>query len=386
MRIAFIGPFGFHPNKTMRSRAFRLAIELVKRGHEVAMFMPPWQTPEEAGKVWQEDGVDITYVDLGGGIIGITKRLVDICLAWQPDVVHCFKPKAYSGLVAWWLWQTKRNDLKLVMDTDDWEGKGGWNDRAPYSPIQKRFFHWQEQWGMRNCHALTVASKTLQNLAVGSGVKPNQITYLPNGSGIGKPSDDVAKRRAELGLTNRPTLMLYTRLFEYDSKRLVEILKQVKAEIPELAVPLVGAVLFDEESADFRTQLTSANLTDTIIDIGWLDEADLPDTLASADVGIYLIDDTLLNRTKCPVKLVDMIACGLPVVAEAVGQVKEYIPEASGLLFPVGDIAGISGEIIHLLQHPDTHTPLVSRGLTHINAHFTWQRQAEVLELLYEKI
>jgi hypothetical protein len=48
MRIAMIGPFGFHPNKTMHSRALGLARPLVERGHQVAIFMPPWQTPAEA--------------------------------------------------------------------------------------------------------------------------------------------------------------------------------------------------------------------------------------------------------------------------------------------------------------------------------------------------
>lgn len=368
----------------MRARAFQLARELVKLGHDVKLFMPPWQTPNEANTSWEEDGVQIEYVSVTGGTIGITRRLVKACLAWKPDVVHCFKPKAYSGLVAWWLWQTKQNDLRIIMDTDDWEGKGGWNDRASYSPIQKRFFHWQEQWGMNHCHGLTVASKTLQNLAVGSGVSPSNIVYVPNGTGIGKPSDHVAKRRAELGLTDRPALMLYTRLFEYDTSRLITILSQVKEAIPDLAVPLVGAVLFDDEAVDFRQQLDDANLTETIIDIGWLDEADLPDTLAAADVGIYLIDDNLLNRTKCPVKLVDMIQVGLPVVAEAVGQVKEYVPHTSGLLFNVGDIAGISQTIIHLLNNSNDRIRVAKQGMSHIDQAYTWAKQAVVLEALYE--
>ncbi|MCZ7673362.1 MAG: hypothetical protein M5U34_42740 [Chloroflexi bacterium] len=47
--------------------------------------------------------------------------------------------------------------LRLIVDSDDWEGWGGWNDRAPYSPLQKRFFAWQEQWGGATATPLTVA-------------------------------------------------------------------------------------------------------------------------------------------------------------------------------------------------------------------------------------
>ncbi|MFO7540604.1 MAG: hypothetical protein R6X32_21415 [Chloroflexota bacterium] len=37
MRIAMIGPFGFHPNKTMHSRARGLARPLVEFGHQEAI-------------------------------------------------------------------------------------------------------------------------------------------------------------------------------------------------------------------------------------------------------------------------------------------------------------------------------------------------------------
>lgn len=94
MRIAMVGPFGFHPKKTMRARAFRLARPLARRGHEVTLFMPPWHTPEEAGRQWAEDGVAIHYTMLQGGVLGITRSLLRETLAFRPDVVHCFKPKA----------------------------------------------------------------------------------------------------------------------------------------------------------------------------------------------------------------------------------------------------------------------------------------------------
>ncbi|MCA9945339.1 MAG: hypothetical protein KC449_17770, partial [Anaerolineales bacterium] len=93
MRIAMVGPFGLHPNKTMAIRALGLARPFAQQGHAVKLFMPPWQTPAEADKSWQVDGVELRYVPLNGGVLGISRRLVRELLAWQRDVVHCFKPK-----------------------------------------------------------------------------------------------------------------------------------------------------------------------------------------------------------------------------------------------------------------------------------------------------
>ncbi len=383
MRIAMVGPFGLHPNKTMRSRAFSLAHELVRRGHTVQLFMPPWQTPDEADKSWKEDGVALRYTPLTGGTLGIARRLIHETLTWQPDVVHCFKPKAYSGLAGWWLWQFYRNRIRLVMDTDDWEGWGGWNELAPYSPLQKHFFAWQERWGMRHNHALTVASRALGTIALSMGVPAERVVYVPNGPGISRGAGEQGSR----GESPQPTILIYSRLFEFDTERLVAILRGVKTAVPNLSILMVGAGLYEADAAQFRQQLADAGLTETVTDAGWIEPAALPELLTAADVGIYLMEDTLLNRTKCPVKLADMAALSLPVVAEAVGQVNEYVVHGrTGLLRTSGDVAGLTADLIHLLQNPAQRAQMGQAASEHIAAHFNWASQAERLEHLYTGI
>ncbi|RMG96233.1 MAG: glycosyltransferase [Chloroflexi bacterium] len=381
-----VGPFGLHPNKTMQSRALGLARPLVATGHVVRMFMPPWHTPAEANRSWEIDGVQLRYVPLRGGVPGITRQLVREVLAWQPDVVYCFKPKAYSGLVAWWLWQFHRHRLPLVTDTDDWEGWGGWNERAPYSRIQKHFFAWQEQWGIRHCHLLTVASRALETIVWGMGVAPARVLYVPNGPGVTvdwQVGDKVYKsarqaQRIKLGLADRPILLLYSRLFEFDTARLVDILARVKTAVPHLAILSIGTGLYNDDTHRLRQYLVNANLLDNITDIGWAEPENLPSLLAAADVGIYLMEDSLLNRTKCPVKLADMLAAGIPVVAEAVGQVTEYVRSGyNGLLRASGDTEGIASDIIHLLQHHEERQYLATNAQTHIRTHFHWSSLAE---------
>jgi glycosyltransferase involved in cell wall biosynthesis len=380
-----VGPFGFHPNKTMRSRAMGLARSLAHRGHAVCLIMPPWQTPSEAGRSWQEDGVQIRYTRLHGGLVGITWRLIRETLAWRPDVVHGYKPKAYSGLVMWWLWQTRRYRLRLVLDADDWEGWGGWNEIAGYSFVQKRFFAWQERWGYRHCHALTVASRTLQSRALSQGIPAERVSYVPNGSGIesgGQRSDLESSLAVELG--ERPTLLLYSRLFEFDTQRLANVLGHVRSEIPDLAILGVGTGLNEADAAQFRQQLAAEGLLERFMDVGWVEPELLPSLFAAADVGIYLMDDTLLNRAKCPVKLADMLSLGVPVVAEAVGQVTEYVIQGqSGLLRPSGDTAGLAEDLIYLLQNGAEAARLAAGARKHISERFNWEYLSQLVEAAY---
>ncbi len=378
MRIAMVGPFGFHPNKTMRSRALGLARPLAMVGHAVQIFMPPWQTPEKADSFWEEDSVSVRYVSLRGGTLGTTRNLVKEILAWQPDVVHCFKPKAYSGLAAWWLWYFQRKRLRLIVDADDWEGWGGWNELASYTPLQKRFFAWQEHWGMRHCHQLTVASRALQTLAWGQGLPPDHVVYIPNGAGISKNNKQVALAKEQ------PTILLYSRLFEFDVSRLVAVLRGVKTAVPDLRILSVGTGLNHEDSNQFRQQLAAVGLLEIFDDKGWVAESALPDLLRQADMGLYLMDDGLLNRTKCPVKLADMVMLGIPVVGESVGQVPEYVVHGqTGFLSKTGDVKNLVEAICHLLQNKQECDRLSANAKQHYEENFDWSIQAKKLEQVY---
>lgn len=383
-----VGPFGLEPNKTMSSRALGLARPLAARGHDVAIFMPPWQTPQEADRSWEADSVLLRYVALGS-MAATARNLVGETLAWKPDVVHGFKPKAYSGLAVWWLWQLHRGRLRLVMDMDDWEGWGGWNDFAPYSGAQKRFFAWQESWGISHAHALTVASRALESIVWSQGVATRQVHYVPNGSGLGSAgqpfsSAEVQAKRADLGLAKQPVLLLYSRLFEFDPQRLARILSEVRIAVPDLAILSIGSGLYAADNARLRAALAAHDLLPAVVDLGWVAEETLPLLLRTADVALYLMDDTLINRCKCPVKLADLLGAGLPVVGEAVGQVSAYIAHAeNGFLAPSGDEAGLIGGLVTLLRDAPQRARMGAAAQARYLAHFAWEQQVPQLEQAY---
>ena len=187
MRVVMVGPFGLRPRGTMSVRALPMAKALAARGHTVTVLLPPWQNLEDAGRCWEEDGVAVENVPLPPHFPGLFHILTAIrlacrVLALHPDVVHLFKPKAYSGLTHYLLARIPRQRRpRLVVDTDDWEGPGGWNEIGGYTPVQRRFFAWQERWGLTHADAVTVASRTLESLVWALGVSREQVFYIPNG-------------------------------------------------------------------------------------------------------------------------------------------------------------------------------------------------------------
>jgi len=383
-----IGPFGLRPKGTMSVRALPLARALVARGHVVRMILPPWDYPHDAGCRTQDEGVEIENMALPAAVPGLfhlntTQRLVKCALDFQPDVIHCFKPKAYAGLAAWWLWQLKRLGhvkARVIIDTDDWEGAGGWNDLKQYSWAQKKMFAWQEQWGLTHNDAVTVASRALQSIVWSLGVKPERMAYVPNG--IVHPAFRSQNPEDKI-LAPGFCILLYTRFFEFKTGRIIEVLRRVVEQEPSAKLVVVGRGFFGEEEQLLK-QAAAIGLRDSIEYAGWVDAAALPDYFVQANVAIYPFDDTLINRTKCSVKLIDLLSAGVPVVADAVGQNAEYIRHnETGVLVPSGNVAAMVQAILDLGRDGARADRLGRAAAQDMIERFSWERLALDVEHLY---
>lgn len=381
-----LGPFGLKPKGTMAVRALPLAKALTRRGYDVALFLPPWSYPQDGGRVWEENGVRIENVTIAPRA-QIPFRLLARARAFQPDVIHIFKPKGYAGIAQWLGWQARRVGrmrARIILDTDDWEGAGGWNELEPYSWAQKKFFAWQEQWGLRHADAVTVASRALETIVWSLGVAREKVLYLPNGANP-LPVSDVtpAQIRQELGLGDAPVMLLYTRFFEFDLARAVEILSRVFARMPNAKLLLVGKGLFGEEKK-FLEMAAANGWRERVVDAGWVEAEKLRAYFAASDVGLFPFDDTLVNRCKCSVKLIDLLANGVPVVAEAVGQVREYISHnTSGMLVAPNDVNGFANCLSELLEDREKRAWLGANAVGRIKQDFDWSRLAARVEEVY---
>lgn len=390
-RVVFIGPFGLRAKGTMSRRALPMARALAARRQRVDIILPPWDCPEDSGREWDEEGVGVRNIALPPRFpllfhLLITWRLVRRALALKPDVVHCFKPKAYAGLSAvaiWFLQGLGLTKARLVVDSDDWEGWGGWNEIGDYTWAQKRFFAWQEKWGLTHCDAVTVASRALQTLAWSLGVAPKRVFYVPNGANRQSLISNLQSPTSNL----QPplTVLLYTRFFEFQAERVIEVFERVAAEVPEVKFLIVGQGFSGEEEKLLHLA-SRQGLTDRIVYAGWVESTELPRYLAAADVAIYPLDDNLLNRARCSAKLVDLMAAGLAIVAEDVGQSSEYIEHGrSGLLVKAGDTEAFARCVVKLLGDESLREALGNEARRRLREEFAWQRLVERVESAYPR-
>jgi len=390
LRITMLAPFGIRPKGTLSARMLPLAQALVQRGHRVSIVAPPVQNPQDAGRRDVYDGVPVIHTPLPAapGPAGVAlqiQSLLRAALDERPDVLHLFKPKGYSGLAALLL-RVARPNLPLVVDTDDWEGWGGWNDLLPYPRTAKTLFAWQERDLPRRAEAVTVASRTLQAQVWGFGVPPERVVYLPNG--IADVEGWKVRRLEGSNLqtfqpSNVLTMLLYTRFWEFDVRDLVAALVPIAAACPAARLLVVGRGERGEERELLRLA-ERAGVARAIAYRGWAEPDQIPALLAAADLALVPMDDTLINRARSSAKLLELMAAGLPIVAGRVGQVAEYIEDGrSGMLVAPGDPAALARATLALLADAALRERLGQGARARIAEHYTWDRLAADAEHAY---
>lgn len=393
MRIVFLAPFGIRPKGTLIARMLPLAAEIQARGHQVTIIAPPYTNPEDSGLVETVRGVRLVNIHLAQkgvfGTLQMSWRMLRGAMAEEPDLIHLFKPKGYGGVAAILLIWLRRCGVQLppvVVDSDDLEGRGGMNETQPYSKAERRVFAYQEQWLLRRSAAVTAASKALCELAIAGGMLPAKTFYLPNCvDDIPQGDGNLARQRLGIPL-EAPVLLLYTRFFEFGQERLHELFASIWQSLPEVRFLVVGQGRRGEEEQLLRA-VDAGGFTAALVMAGWAEPELLPDLLAAGDLAIYPFDDTLVNRAKCPAKLTELLRSGIPVVADRVGQITEYLaPELRSLLCAPGDVQAMSARCVELLQNRPLCRGLGAVGRHYILQHFSWTDSAARLEQVYQSI
>ncbi len=390
MDIVMIGPFAYKPKATVSVRAVFIAQALVRRGHQVTILMPPYDHLADSGRVWEQEGVRLENMVLRRNDtwhqLVIPARMARRAVRLDPDVVHVFKPIGYSGLAAMALrWFSRR---PLVLDTDDWEGTGGWNDVNPYPALWKRFFDWQERWVPRHVGAVTVASRTLQAQIWGFGVEPARVVYLPNGPddrlrGLADLSDEQrAAIRARLGVGDAPFALYLGHIPRgSDMDLALDAMARIRDRLPAARLVIAGA---GDGLPRLQAHAQAVGVADRVIFPGWIEHDQVPAHMAAADILLNPYRDTLINRAKCAVKVVMSMAVGTAVVTSRVGQNLEYIEHGrSGLLTEAGDADDLAQALLAVLSDRDWAAELGRNARQRIWEKFDWNVRIGEVEQAY---
>lgn len=380
-------------------RYWPLAKELACLGHEVHIVALHHDFMTQRQRYFVKDSVRIHYV----GQMHVLKRgntkfyfspirliLITAVAAWRltitalqipSDVYHLGKPHPMNGLAGLLSRFCSRNQIYL--DCDDYEA------------VSNRFQHgWQRQItslfednlpGI--ARGITVNTCFVAERLERLGYSAERIVYVPNGVDRRRfgYADDISVEtlRCRLGLEGQKVVVYVgsLSLVNHAVELLLKAFALVQRSNPEAILLLVGG---GEDYENLQHQAKILGLERKVRFVGRVSPEEVPNFYRLADLSVDPVRGNLAELARFPLKLVESLAVGTPVITSDFGDRRLVLANGGGLLVSPGNPVSLAEAISVVLSDPTLRSRLSAEALI-IREQYYWDRLVHKFLKVYEK-
>ena len=193
-------------------------------------------------------------------------------------------------------------------------------------------------------------------------------------------SDEIAKRRAALGIpSGRPVVVYLGLLADYQGTphivRAAQILKQRDVDVHFLIMGFPSV-------SHYRRMAVDLGVSDRVTLTGKVRYEEAPAHLALGDIAIA----PKLSATEGAGKILNYMAMGLPTVAFDTPVSREYLGSLGAYATRRGDPAALADAIVQLLNASEQRAELGEKLRGRVGRHFSWDRAGRHLLKIYRTV
>lgn len=350
-------------------RYFPWAKELVKLGYDVHMIALHPDFAKLSARHFTLEGVSVDYVaqmhvKKSGGtktyfspgqLIGIaingTAQLIYSMLKTPADVLVIGKPHPMNSIAAF-VGKLFHPKTKVILDCDDLElgsnrFQTGW---------QKKIVGWFEKAVPRWARLVTSNTKYNLNHLQEQGISAEKLIYIPNGYDpirFRTPDDAaVEKLRSDLGLSGNKVVAFIgsLSLTNHPVDLLMRAFPRIHSNLPDARLLIVGT---GEDLPELKELARTLKIEQVTQFIGRVAPDQVPLYYAISDVTVDPVYDNEAARGRCPLKMFESWACGVPFVTSGVGDrlLLAGDPPAALIVSP-GDEESLANGLLSILGDP----------------------------------
>jgi len=198
-------------------------------------------------------------------------------------------------------------------------------------------YRWMLASALRKCHLITAISPQLAAVYESYGVEPESMKVIE----VGVPIETFTPPRdAKRTPSHEVKTGVYhgTVSFERGLSIILEGTKIAAEKRRDFRIKLVGCR--ESNIALVRELIVGAGLSDIVEPIPVVSHTEIPRILWSADWGISLLEPNVYFAASPPVKVLEFLAAGLPVVANKIATHALYLEDGvNSLLIPYEPLA-----------------------------------------------
>jgi colanic acid biosynthesis glycosyl transferase WcaI len=410
MKILYVSQY-FPPEMgAPAARVSELARHWVKAGHEVTVLtgFPNHPTgivpPEYRGKLRklvcreQKDGINIVRTWLfpcpnrkaHERLLNYLSFVLSSCITGiflrRPDVVIATSPQLFVGLTGRWLGWIKR--VPFVLEVRDlWPESITASGMASESDVSIRLLRALSAYLYRTCNHLVVVTPSFKREIVTKWhVRAEKISLVENGveTDLFTPEGAANSVRSELGLEAKFLVSYIGTLgLAHGLQSMVQAASRLQNAWPNVQFLFVG------EGADKERlqSLVSARGLTNVHFMFQQPRQKIPSIIRASDVCLVLLRKAKVFETVIPTKMLEFMACGVPVLLGVDGQARQVVEQAeAGVFIEPEDDTALVHAVTRLYLDLGLRKTLGDNGRKYIVDHLSRERTAKIYTAVLENV
>jgi phosphatidylinositol alpha-1,6-mannosyltransferase len=287
-----------------------------------------------------------------------------------------------TGLIGWMLRGQAQAPI-LVQNHCYFIDNEAWLEEKP---LKNYLFNRLGKFVSRRADVYRTVNTAERETYLERGGDPSRVFTQPLGTASREfleppPDDVVAAVREQLGLQAKHKVIIWVG-YPVPFKRipvLFRVFKRVHAQEPDARLLLIGDM--SKSVDDLYALRSQLGLDDTVVMYGPVPHAELPAYYALASV--FAMSSAYEG---VPRVLMEASAAGLPLVGfDRVGVADVITDGENGYLVPEGDIDGMAGRLVDLLNDPDTARRLGEVARDRSATRFSAEKNAEGIAAMWQQ-
>lgn len=313
----------------------------------------------------------------------LRKKVVFILKNETFDIVHAHSP-ALCGLAA--SLAARACNVPFVYEIRAfWEDGAVDQNRNKETSLRYRVSKNLETNVVQRANAVVGIARPILDDLEGRGVQPAKLFHVPNGVDVARFSSQPrdASLAAELGVDGVRTLGFLGTLFLWEG---IAWLISAAAELHKRGVVFKLLIVGDGPDAEnVKSAIQKAGAQNYISFLGRVPNDQVERYYSLMDVMLYPRRSIRLTELVTPLKPLEAMALGKPVLGSGVGGIRELVePETTGLLFQPGNIDSFCHQATRLLMDEELGRRLGSQARQMIVEEKDWKTIVQRYQRVYE--
>lgn len=309
-------------------------------------------------------------------------RILEIANGHAVRVVYAHSP-ALCGLAA--LQAARKCGLPFV-----YEIRAFWEDAAKQngdgaSSLRSRLTHGLETYVARNADAVSAIAKPMLDDLRSRGISATKLFHVPNGVDTGRfqPTSRDEALAHELGLVDRPVFGFFGSLYRYEGiSWLIRAAAELRSRGHKFSILIIGR---GEDHPAIETAIRDCNAATFVRRLDHVPHEQIARYYSVVDITVYPRRSLRLTELVTPLKPLEAMALGKPVLASSVGGIRELVEdERTGLLFEPGNISDFCRQAERMILSPSLCATLSQQGRDFVVRERDWAILAKRYRQIYD--